>query len=96
MAVKLNPNSAKTWQDASTSYGNVFFETKDKKYLDSAIYSLKRSVNLDPKNAQAYGQLTACYSYFMGKDSARKYLKITDQLDPNAVNPEVRTMLSGK
>jgi len=37
--------------------------------------------------------LTVAYSYFNQKDSARKYLEITDRLDPKAVNPEVREML---
>jgi tetratricopeptide (TPR) repeat protein len=93
MALKLNPNDAKLWQDASTSYGNVFFETKDIKYLNSAINATKGAIKLQPKNPQLYSQLTAAYSYFMQKDSAQKYLKITDQLDPKAINPEVRNLL---
>jgi hypothetical protein len=31
----------------------------------------------------------------MQKDSARKYLKITEKLDPTAINPEVKKMLEG-
>lgn len=92
-SLKLNPNNAKAWQDASTSYGNLFAQTNDIKYLNAAIASLKAAVRLSPQNPQLYGQLTSAYSYFMQKDSARKYLKITDGLDPNAVNTQVREML---
>jgi len=74
----------------------VFFETKDTKYLNSTINVLKSAANLDPHNPRIYGQLTGAYSYFMQKDSARKYLKIADQIDPNAVNPQVRKMLTDK
>jgi tetratricopeptide (TPR) repeat protein len=93
MALKLNRNNVKLWQDASTSYGNIFFETKDIKYLNLAIDATKGAIKLDPKNPQLYSLLTAEYSYFMQKDSAQKYLKITDQLDPKAINPEVRNLL---
>ena len=71
-------------------------QSHDVKVLDSAIYSLKKAIVLNPNNAQYYGQLTSAYSYFMQKDSARKYLEITDKLDPKAVNPEARAMINGK
>jgi len=32
----------------------------------------------------------------MQKDSARKYMSITDRLDKNAVNPEVRKLITGQ
>src|SRR5258708_5124139 len=93
-SLKMNANNPRVWESASTSYGQLFYETKDKRLLDKSIACLKASIKLDPNNARAYGQLTAAYSYFMQKDSARKYLKITDKLDPSAVNPEVRKILS--
>jgi tetratricopeptide (TPR) repeat protein len=92
-SLKMNPNNARIWQDAFTSYGNVFGQTNDKKYLDAAIDALKHAIKLDPNNPQYYGQLTSAYSYYMQKDSARKYMAITDKLDPSAVNPQVRKML---
>ncbi len=92
-SLKLNPNNARVWESASTSYGQIFFETKDVELLNKSIDYLKNAIHLEP-NARAYGQLTAAYSYFAQKDSARKYLQITDRLDPNAVNPEVRKILS--
>lgn len=95
-SVKLNPSNAKALQDMSTSYGNVFFQTKDVKYLDLTIKALKAAAVLDAKNPVVYGQLTAAYTYFTQKDSARKYLRLADKLDPKAVNPEVRKMLSRK
>jgi tetratricopeptide (TPR) repeat protein len=95
-SLKLNPNDAEVWQDASTSYGNVFGQTHDKKYLDDAINALKHAVKLDSNNPQYYGALTAAYSYYTQKDSAKKYMAITDKLDPNAVNPQVRKMVTTK
>jgi len=95
-SLKLNPNNPRVWLDASTSYGNVFGQTNDQKYLNAAIDALKNAIKLDPNNPKYYGQLTSAYSYFMQKDSARKYMAITDKLDPNAVNPQVRKMINGK
>jgi len=95
-SLKLNRNNPRVWLDASTSYGNVFGQTNDQKYLDAAIDALKNAIKLDPNNPKYYSQLTSAYSYFMQKDSARKYMAITDKLDPNAVNPQVRKMINGK
>jgi tetratricopeptide (TPR) repeat protein len=94
-ALKINPNNSKTWMDESTSFGNLFFQARNKKYLDSTIYAIKKAISLSPNRADLYAKLTAGYSYYMQKDSARKYLKITNSLDPNAVNPEVRKMIVG-
>ncbi len=93
-SLKMNSSNPRVWESASTSYGQLFYETKDIKLLDKSIEYLKASIKLEPNNARAYGQLTAAYSYFMQKDSARKYLRITDKLDPSAVNPDVRKILS--
>jgi tetratricopeptide (TPR) repeat protein len=95
-SLKIDSTNSKAWQDMSISYGNIFFETKIETYLDSSIYATKKAIKLDSHNAQLYSQLTGSYSYFMQKDSAKKYLKITEQLDPNAVNPEVKKLLSNK
>lgn len=79
-----------------TSYAQMFVKNNDIKLLNKAIDSFKKSTNLDNKNVEAYSQLTASYTYFMKKDSALKYLKLTDKLDPNAINPEVRKFLLEK
>ena len=95
-AIKLDPHNTRILLDASTSYGNVFFETKNIKYLDTTVKILKDAAKLDSHNPKIYAQLTMAYSYFTQKDSAKKYLKITDQLDPNSINPEVRKILVKK
>lgn len=93
-SLKMNPDNARVWESAATSYGQLFYETQDVDILNKTIDYLKISSSIEPNNARVYGQLTASYSYFMQKDSARKYLQITDKLDPSAVNPEVRELLS--
>ncbi|MTI32525.1 hypothetical protein E1171_17035 [Cytophagales bacterium RKSG123] len=95
-SIKLNPNNAKVWESASTSFGQLFFQTKDVELLNKSIEYLKRSVELDPTNARAFGQLSGAYTYFIQKDSARKYLEIAEALDPEAVNPEVRRLIMEK
>jgi tetratricopeptide (TPR) repeat protein len=95
-SIKMSSNNPKVFESIASSYGQLFFETKDIKFLNLAIDNLKTSVRLDPNNASAYGQLTAAYSYFMQKDSGRKYLEITDKINPNEINPEVRSLLKGK
>lgn len=89
-----HPTEANAWEGLSTSYGQLFFQTKDIELLYSDINALKNCIKLNPKNARASGQLTGAYSYFVQKDSARRYLRITDALNPDAVNPKVRAMLT--
>jgi Flp pilus assembly protein TadD len=78
----------------ATTYGQLFFQTEDVMLLGKTIDKLKKAITLDPKNASALAKLTAAYSNYSQKDSARKYLILTDKLDPEAINPEVRTMLN--
>lgn len=92
-STKLNPQNPKVYESIAISYGQLFFETKDVVLLNKAIDNLKTAIQLNPKSASALGQLTNAYSYFSQKDSARKYLALTDKLDPKAVNPAVRKML---
>ena len=89
----MNPREANAWEGLSTSYGQIFFQTKDITFLYKSIDALKSCVKLTPQNARVYGQLAGAYSYFVQKDSARKYLAIADRLNPAAVNPEVRKLL---
>jgi tetratricopeptide (TPR) repeat protein len=95
-SIQLNPDNSKVWQSISTSYGQQFFQTKDIGLLNKTIECLKKSLELDPKNTQVLGQLTGAYSYFMQKDSALRYLRMTDEIDPNMINPEVREILKDK
>ncbi len=93
-SVQLNPNISNIWLCMAISYGQLFYQTKDETQLNKAIECSKKAIAINPKNTQAYSQLTADYTYFLQKDSARKYLDITDKLDPNAINPEVRKLLN--
>ena len=95
-SLRLNPNNASVWNDASVSYGNSFVKSNDKEQLNAAISALKKAIALDPKNPRFYSGLTSAYCYFVQKDSAKKYFKITKQLDPNALNPEVKKLLNDK
>ena len=95
-SIKINPNNSNVWLGLGISHGQIFFKTKNQDQLDKTIEYLKKSIQLDSKNVLAYAQLTASYSYFMEKDSALKYLELTDKLDPNAINSEVREILKEK
>lgn len=95
-SIKLNPNNPKVLESSSTSYLHLFFQTKDEKLLNKSIENLKKSLHLDSDNARALGQLTAAYSYFYQKDSALKYLELTDAIEPGMINPEVRKILKAE
>jgi tetratricopeptide (TPR) repeat protein len=89
-SIKLEPHNSKVYESMATSYGQLFFETKNVEYLDLTVKNLKTAINLDPNNAKIYGSLTSAYAYYIQKDSLRKYIKITDKLDPKIINSEVR------
>jgi tetratricopeptide (TPR) repeat protein len=89
-SIKLEPNNPKVYECISTSYGQMFFKTKDIKYLNLTIDNLKKAIKIEPKNARALGQLASSYAYLMQKDSLVKYIRKTDEIDSKFVNPEVR------
>jgi tetratricopeptide (TPR) repeat protein len=91
-SLRLNPGNPIVWECASTSYSLLFFELHDIRLLDTSIKYIKRSIRLDP-NPRTYAELTAAYSYSSQKDSARKYLGITDKMDPKAIVPGLRKSL---
>jgi len=93
-SIHLNSKNSKVYESLATSYGQLFFQTKDIELLHKSIDNLKTAIHLDEKSASAFGQLTGAYSYFNQKDSGRKYLELTDKIDPNAVNPAVRKVLT--
>ena len=93
-SILLNPENPKIYQSIAISYAQLFYETKDGELLHKSIDNLNSSLQLDSTSVSTLAQLTAAYSYFMQKDSARKYLSLTDKIDPNAVNPEVRKILT--
>lgn len=95
-SLKLNPQNPKVYESISTSYSQVFYETKNQQYLDSTVISLKNAIKFDSNNAKYYGSLAGAYSYYTQKDSVRKYIKITDQLDPKMINAEIRKIAGKK
>ncbi len=92
-SIALDPNNSSVYESLAVSLGQLFYKTKNIEYLNKMTNALKKSLSINPKNVRALGQLTAAYSYFVQKDSAVKYLKLTDQLDPAAVDPEVRKLI---
>jgi tetratricopeptide (TPR) repeat protein len=95
-SIKLEPNNAKVYECISTSYGQIFFKTKDIKYLNLTIENLKKAIKIEPKNGRAFGQLASSYAYLMQKDSLVKYIQKTDEIDSKFVNPEVRKIAKMK
>ena len=95
-SIEIEPKNAKVYESLATSYGQIFYKTKDVKYLNLSIESLKKAVKIEPKNGRAFGQLAGAYSYLVQKDSLVKYIKITDEIDPKFVNPEVRKIAKQK
>ena len=95
-SLKLRPNNSKVLESAATSYGQLFVTTQEVSLLNKAIESLKKADSLDKNNPRILAQLTSAYTYFSQKDSANKYLNLTDKLDPKAIHPEVRKLLRQK
>lgn len=89
-SIEIDPENAKVYESISISYGQIFYKTKNIKYLDLTIENLKKAVKIEPENGRAFAQLASSYSYFVQKDSLRKYIKITDRIDPNLINPKIR------
>jgi tetratricopeptide (TPR) repeat protein len=95
-SIKINPSNPRVFECISKSYGQLFVLDTNVAHLDLAINYLKTAISMDPNNPRLYGNLTGLYVYFLQKDSATKYLNITDKLDTSAVNPEVRKILITK
>ncbi len=92
-SLNLNQNNAKVYESLATSYGQLFVKTSESNMLNKAIETLKKANRLDKRNPRILAQLTSAYSYYSQKDSAQKYLMLTDKIHPTAIIPEVRTLL---
>lgn len=66
-SIALNPNNGKVFYCAATSYGQIFMEKNDKKFLDLAIQNLNKAVKIEPKNGSYYAQLANSYAYYSQK-----------------------------
>jgi tetratricopeptide (TPR) repeat protein len=95
-SIKLYPGNAKVYENLATSYGQLFTKTRELVNLNQAVVNLRKANNLDKNNPRILAQLTAAYTYFPKKDSAYKYLDLTDKIDQKAINPEVREALKQK
>lgn len=91
-SVKLNPRNPGVYISVAASLGALFSETRERRYLDGYIQNLRKSAQLDPKQVSTFVQLATAFTVCecFPKDSARKYMAIADQLDSNAVSPELR------
>jgi tetratricopeptide (TPR) repeat protein len=92
-SLKLNPNNSRVYESLATSYGQLFVKTRESNILNKAIETLKKANHLDKNNPRILAQLTSAYTYYARKDSAYKYLNLTDKIDPKAVHPDVRALL---
>jgi tetratricopeptide (TPR) repeat protein len=92
-SLRLNQNNSKVYEGLAISYCLLFDKTRDLKILNKAIETLRKADSLDKNNPRILAQLTTAYSYYVQKDSAYKYLSLTDKIDPTAIHPEVRALL---
>lgn len=95
-SLNINPNNDKVHYCLAISYGQIFITKKDKRYLDLTIKNLNQAIKIDPKNGRYYAQLANAYSYYSQKDSLKIYIKKTDEIDPNLINPKVRKFAEKK
>ncbi|WP_131539679.1 tetratricopeptide repeat protein [Pedobacter nototheniae] len=95
-SLKLKPNNPKVYESLASSYGQLFVSNQKSETLDKAVQALKKAYSLDKNNPRILSQLTSAYCHFTQKDSALKYLKLTDKIDRNAINPGVRALLKQK
>lgn len=94
MAKQFKPKDANLYISSATAYGSIFQNEKDPKALFLSMEDLKTAVKIDNKNAVAYAQLAAAFTYLSEKDSAMAYVRKADKIDPKAVNPKVREILT--
>lgn len=95
-SIELDSKNSKVYECISTSYGQMFYKTKEQKFLNLRIENLKKALRIEPKSGKVLGELASSYAYLYQKDSLRKYIKKTDEIDSKFVNPEVREMAKKK
>jgi len=93
-SLTLNPTNPRVYDCLAISLGQLFVSTGQDSFLYQTIGASMISAELAPGNATAYANLASAYTYFSQHDSARKYVMLADQIDPDAVNPQVRIALS--
>lgn len=88
----LDPANAEVLRLSALSYIHIYDEgrEKDETLLDKSIIRLKKAVISEPEDARAYSLLVKAYAYKNEIDSARKYMEITDRLNPDIIEREIR------
>jgi tetratricopeptide (TPR) repeat protein len=95
-SIEMDSNNAKVYECISVSYGQMYYRTKQNKYLNFRVESLKKALKIEPKNGNVLGELAGTYAYLNQKDSLVKYIKKTDEINPKFVNPKVREIANEK
>jgi tetratricopeptide (TPR) repeat protein len=88
--IQLNPQSAEAWKLSGFVNINLFNDNKDEKTRDKSVEHLKKAIAIRPSDARTYAILTKAYAHYHQQDSARKYLKITDDFEPYLIEDKVR------
>lgn len=89
-SLSLKPQSAGVLFASATSSMHTYDETHDRRYLERTIAHLKQSLAINPSNESGYAMLTTAYAHSEQKDSARKYLKMVDKMNPDLIEKEIR------
>ena len=96
MGRKLNPDNAIFYISSGSGYAMLYEKSKKKSDLIKSIQDFKKSISMDSRNGKAYAQLTIGYYYLAEKDSAKKYLKLTDRINPKMIPSGLRNEIEKK
>lgn len=90
--LQLDSLNAEILRSSASVYINLYDESSDKDFdlLNESIARLRKAIAIEPDNARGYSLLTKAYAYKNERDSARKYLEITDRLDSDIIEREIR------
>jgi tetratricopeptide (TPR) repeat protein len=95
-SIALDSNNDKVYYCIAISYGQIFEAKKDEKYLNLIIENFKKAVKINPNNGNYYAQIANAYAYYPKKDSVKLYIRKTDKIDPNLINPQIRKFAEKK
>ncbi len=90
--LELDSTNVEVWRLSALAYIDIYDDSTNKngEYLDQAIVRLKEAKGITQDDARIYGLLTKSYAYKNEIDSARKYLKITEQMNPDIISKEIK------
>lgn len=95
-SIEIDPNKSEVYECLAVSYGQLYYKSKDEKFLNLRIENLKIALKMEPKNGRVLGELANSYAYVQQKDSLIKYIRKADEVDSKFVNPEVRKLAKKK